>query len=217
VYCSVLQCVVVCCSVLQCVLCLATQMSSLTPFRPHRPQSVPSHSMCCNVLQCVAMCCSVLHFVTLGNPEFVSHHSFVHNALNLGLAVLYVAVCCILLRSASQSSSSTTPSPITPSICVVLCYVLQCVAFCCTWQRKVRAPPLFCPWSPQRVSCYSMYCSVLQYVAACCSVLQRVAVCCSVLQCVAVCCSVLQCAVVCCSVLQCVAVYCILLHVAFRV
>jgi len=154
------------------------------------------------------MCCSVLHFVTLGNPEFVSHHSFVHNALNLGLAVLYVAVCCILLRSASQSSSSTTPSPITPSICVVLCYVLQCVAFCCTWQRKVRAPPLFCPWSPQRVSCYSMYCSVLQYVAVCCSVLQRVAACCSVLQCVAVCCSVLQCVAVCCSVLQCIAFCC---------
>ena len=70
----------------------------------------------------------------------------------------------------------------------------------------------------------SIYCNVLQRVAACYSVLQCVAVCrsakfdpiiytgtltvcrCSVLQCVAVCCSVLQCVAVCCSVLQCVAV-----------
>jgi len=61
----------------------------------------------------------------------------------------------------------------------------------------------------------TIFCSVLQCVAACCSVLQRVAACCSdikaiydlsdvlsfylLLQCVAVCCCELQCVVACCK------------------
>ena len=53
---------------------------------------------------------------------------------------------------------------------VLLTYVLQCVAVCCSVLQRVAA-----------------YCSVLQGVAVCCSVLQRIAACYSVLQCVAAC------------------------------
>ena len=109
-------------------------------------------------MSCYVICFSVLHFVALGIAELEFHHSFAHNALNLCFAMLCVAVCCILLQLATQSSNPTTLSPMESSTCVLLQYVLQCVA--------VR-------------------CIVLQCVAVCCSVLQCVAVCCSVLHFVA--------------------------------
>jgi len=68
------------------------------------------------------------------------------------------------------------------------------------------------------LQCVAVCCSVLQHTAGSCLVVARIlqwlvllqcdAVCCSVWQCAAVCCCVLQCVAVCCNVLQSVAVCC---------
>ena len=59
---------------------------------------------------------------------------------------------------------------------------------------------------------FTVFCSMLQCVAACCSVLQRVAACCSVLQHDAACCSVMQRDAAWCSMMQRVAACCSVLQ-----
>jgi len=108
----------------------------------------------------------------------------------------WVAECCTIDRA---------------SECAVCCSVLQCVAVRCSVLHgregknvRVSTPPVCGPGLIRMIS--AVWCSLLQYVAACCSVLQCAAVCCSVL-----CCSMLQCmqrVAMYCTVLQCAAICC---------
>jgi len=85
VWCSGLQCVVVCCSVLQCVAvcCSESYTEALDMLLP-----ILLAGVC--VLQCVAVCCSVLQCVAMRGTW--------RRLIFVSLSCLLVCVCCSVLQ-----------------------------------------------------------------------------------------------------------------------
>jgi len=179
VYCSVLQCVVVCCSVLQCV------------------------AVYCSVLQCVVVCCSASKRHSNPLPAISTRLLIVNVIWARGHVLQCIAVCLQCVANSVLQCVCSVVLIVYCSVFAVCCSVLQCV--CSVLLMCILG--VKCSNVSSRCKCDFSGKLLLQHAAAYCNTLQPfAAVCCSaklsyaisacgrtkLTLCVAVCCDVLQ-------------------------